>query len=292
MNDEHVVSVDARVWLFALSSWWGKAEKGGFFLQEEEGMMRSKLLGRRMIISSRYHRGLKIWGFGRERDLNVPNVLTGSRILLSPVVGWMVTTDHMGIAGIALGCLGISDFLDGYLARRWNCATPLGAVLDPLADKILINSVLIALAYKAVVPIWLCSLIGGRDLLLITGAIYLRRKSLRRPEHQTLQAILNPNVEPIKIQVLWISKINTVLQLLFAGYGIFTLSNTTEHCTRDKNDDYRDSNYETSTKECNSSLFTDPRIITALTITVTASTIASGGSYFYHTIIRGVYNKL
>mmetsp|Transcript_12337 Transcript_12337/g.37627 ORF Transcript_12337/g.37627 Transcript_12337/m.37627 type:complete len:241 (+) Transcript_12337:91-813(+) len=200
----------------------------------------------------------------RWQNVNLPNILTATRIGLSPVVGYMITVDAVGPAIAALSVLAATDFLDGYLARRWKMQTNVGAILDPLADKSLVGSVYIALAVKTVFPVWLCGLVFGRDLLLVAGATALRIANLRGKPYR-LREIFHPDVEPVRIQVLWLSKVNTALQFTLGGYGLLTLIDT---------DYYDDVLFNT--------------LLTAVTVT----TVWSGGRYLYLAVFRGVYNRL
>jgi cardiolipin synthase len=108
--------------------------------------------------------------------LNVPNTLTVLRILLVPAIVVALLRQNYGIAlGIFL-CAGASDGLDGFIARRFNLCTPLGAVLDPLADKLLVVSSAMVLGWLGGIPWWLVAIIVGRDLVIVLGAIaYYRR---------------------------------------------------------------------------------------------------------------------
>lgn len=82
---------------------------------------------------------------------------------------WGVLKDRTSYALVALALAGISDFLDGYLARTLGCASAFGALLDPIADKIFISSVFIALVFKQHIPVWFFSIIILRDILILIG---------------------------------------------------------------------------------------------------------------------------
>ena len=108
--------------------------------------------------------------------LNVPNTLTIMRMLLVPGIIFALLRESYGIAlGIFLFA-GASDGLDGFIARRFNLCTPLGALLDPLADKLLVVSSALVLGWLGRIPWWLATTIIGRDLVIVTGAIaYYKR---------------------------------------------------------------------------------------------------------------------
>ncbi len=113
--------------------------------------------------------------------MNVPNAITILRMMLVPVLVYFVLHGEYGAALWVLLIAGISDALDGAIARRFNLRTDLGALLDPLADKALIMASVLALAWKGLLPWWLAVVIISRDLIIIGGAIayYLRAGQLQ-----------------------------------------------------------------------------------------------------------------
>jgi len=97
----------------------------------------------------------------------VPNMLSAMRLLLVPVFLFMIL-NHQGLIAIAiLAVSSITDFLDGYLARRFHQVTRLGQLLDPFADRLYIFSTLIAFSIQGVIPWWLALLVLGRDFMLL-----------------------------------------------------------------------------------------------------------------------------
>jgi cardiolipin synthase len=101
-----------------------------------------------------------------DRVVTVPNVLSLLRLVLVPVFCWLIVNRHDGWAIVALAVSGISDYLDGMLARRWGQVSRIGQLLDPTADRLYIVSIVIALAWRDVVPWWLVVLLVSRDVLL------------------------------------------------------------------------------------------------------------------------------
>ena len=85
---------------------------------------------------------------------NVPNLLTFTRLALSPVLGYLVVQNQFGHAFGLFLYMGVTDFVDGYIARRFNQRTMLGTILDPLADKVLMTTLTIALASADRLPRW------------------------------------------------------------------------------------------------------------------------------------------
>ena len=104
-------------------------------------------------------------------SMNIPNSLTILRILLVPVIIGFMTYGSYGFALLTLLLAGLTDAVDGYLARKLNQRTRLGTLLDPLADKLLLTSSFISLAVLHLVPSWLVILVVSRDLMLLLGTV-------------------------------------------------------------------------------------------------------------------------
>ncbi len=132
--------------------------------------------------------------------MNLPNLITIARILLVPVTIWLIINGQFLIAFLAFIAAGVSDAVDGFIAKRFNQSTELGAYLDPLADKFLLVSIYVALAVGENLPAWLAILVVSRDVIIVGGVI--------------LAWLLN---RPIVMQPLIVSKINTAGQILLAG---------------------------------------------------------------------------
>jgi len=97
----------------------------------------------------------------------VPNMLSALRLVLVPVFLYMLLNDHGLVAITILAVSSITDFLDGYLARRYHQVTRLGQLLDPAADRLYIFSTLVAFSIQGVIPWWLALLVIGRDFMLL-----------------------------------------------------------------------------------------------------------------------------
>lgn len=100
------------------------------------------------------------------RVVTVPNLLSALRLLGVPVFVWLAATHHVGWAIVVLAGSGVTDFLDGWLARRLGQTSRVGEVLDPLADRLCILSTVVMLAVRDVVPVWLAVLLPLRDVFL------------------------------------------------------------------------------------------------------------------------------
>jgi len=98
--------------------------------------------------------------------LTIPNAISSARLLLVPVFAVLIATERDGWALLVLMVSGASDYLDGYLARRWHQTSRLGRVLDPAADRLYIAVTLVGLAWRDIVPWWLVALIALRDVVL------------------------------------------------------------------------------------------------------------------------------
>jgi cardiolipin synthase (CMP-forming) len=131
--------------------------------------------------------------------LSIPNLITLGRILLVPVVVWAITAGEMRIAFVLFLAAGISDAVDGFLAKRFGMATELGAYLDPLADKAMLVSIYVALGITEAVPRWLVILVVSRDIMIVSAVI--------------LSWVVD---KPVPLKPLLVSKLNTVAQIVLA----------------------------------------------------------------------------
>ena len=130
--------------------------------------------------------------------MNLPNLITISRLLLTPYIVWLLLIESYFLGFIFFMITGISDALDGFIAKRFNQKTLLGSYLDPIADKFLIVSAIVLLGYNGYVPIWLIIIIVSRDIAIFGAVI--------------ISWMLGTN---LRIEPLIISKINTFLQLFY-----------------------------------------------------------------------------
>jgi cardiolipin synthase len=133
--------------------------------------------------------------------LNLPNLITLTRLMSVPLMIWLIVSERFGVAFCVFVGAGASDALDGFIAKRFDCRTRLGALLDPVADKALISSVYVALVYTGLLPNWLVILVVFRDVTIIGGFVLL----------QTISA-------PRRFDPLFISKVNTLVQIALVGY--------------------------------------------------------------------------
>jgi cardiolipin synthase (CMP-forming) len=131
--------------------------------------------------------------------LSIPNLITLARIILVPIVVWSIISGETQAAFALFLAAGISDAVDGYLAKRFHMASELGAYLDPLADKALIVSIYVSLGLAEALPISLVILVVSRDIMIITGFM--------------LSWVVG---KPMPVKPHPVSKANTVVQILLA----------------------------------------------------------------------------
>jgi cardiolipin synthase len=133
----------------------------------------------------------------RGAGLSIPNLITLGRILLVPVVVWAITAGEMRVAFVLFVAAGISDAVDGFLAKRFGMKTELGAYLDPLADKAMLVSIYVALGIIEAIPRWLVILVVSRDIMIVSAVM--------------LSWLVD---KPVPLRPLLVSKLNTVGQIL------------------------------------------------------------------------------
>ncbi len=136
--------------------------------------------------------------------MNIPNSLTILRILLIPVYIGFMTYGKFGFALFSLLLAGVTDAIDGPIARRLNQRTKLGTFLDPLADKLLLTSGFISLSILHLVPSWLAILVVSRDIILLLGT-----------------AVAHLTNSPIDITPTLLGKGTTLLQLSYVLLVVF-----------------------------------------------------------------------
>lgn len=142
---------------------------------------------------------------------HIPNLITGLRILLVPPFLWLLLQERYEMALLLFVIAGISDALDGFLAKHYGWTSELGGILDPIADKLLLIGSLLALAWLNELPVWLVAMAILRDAVIVAGAV----------SYHLL-------IERVRGEPLIISKLNTLMQLILVfavivNYGLFLL---------------------------------------------------------------------
>lgn len=154
-----------------------------------------------------------------ENPWTIPNLLCVCRILLAPVLGYLITEQHFHLSLALFLLAGATDLLDGYIARTWpNQKSALGSALDPLADKILISFLYISLTYANIIPTPLTALVISRDIALIAAVFYVRYKTV--PPPVTLSRFFNPCYTTAQLKPTLISKVNTAIQLFLGAASL------------------------------------------------------------------------
>ncbi len=129
--------------------------------------------------------------------MTVPNLITIARIFAVPLIVYFVISDLYMEAALLFVVAGVSDAVDGFIAKRFNAASDLGAYLDPIADKALLVSIFLALGFKGALPVWLIIAAVSRDILIVGGVI--------------LSWMMG---RPIPMRPSMVSKINTAAQIV------------------------------------------------------------------------------
>lgn len=109
---------------------------------------------------------------------HVPNILTIIRFFLIPAILYFIFTEQYIAAFIMLTVSGLTDVLDGIIARKFNCITNFGKLVDPLADKATQISILAALTFKGIIPLWMLIVVFVKEFAMIAGASFLYGKEL------------------------------------------------------------------------------------------------------------------
>jgi cardiolipin synthase (CMP-forming) len=110
-----------------------------------------------------------------DRILTLPNVLSMLRLVGVPVFLWAILAEHDAIALVTLMLSGISDYLDGKIARHYGLVSRVGELLDPLADRLYIATTLFGLAWREIIPWWLVAALVVRELLMAAVLMWVRR---------------------------------------------------------------------------------------------------------------------
>ena len=133
----------------------------------------------------------------------IPNTITLTRMVLAAPLSWLIAEgNHFWALSVAIYA-GLSDGLDGFLAKRFNWQTRLGGLLDPVADKLVLLAAVIGLCSHGTLPWWMGGLLIGRDLLIVAGAV-----------------TYNALIEPLRASPTKLSKVTTAAQLLLVSMAL------------------------------------------------------------------------
>ena len=139
-------------------------------------------------------------------ELNLPNLITLGRLCSVPLTIWLILNELYGTAFWVFVAAGLSDALDGYIAKHFDRRTRLGAMLDPAADKAMLVGIYVTLGLAGQLPYWLVALVVLRDLLIVLGFFLIRSTAAA--------AELGPS---------YISKVNTLVQIALVGFVLARL---------------------------------------------------------------------
>ena len=132
--------------------------------------------------------------------MTIPNYITIFRFILVPFIVMALLSGYVGAALIGFVIAGASDGIDGFIARRYNQGSELGAYLDPIADKLLLVSLFVVLGFVKELPVWLVVIVVSRDIFII-GAVLLG-------------AVIG---KPLEMHPLFVSKANTAFQIILVA---------------------------------------------------------------------------
>jgi len=142
-------------------------------------------------------------GGAEAMSFNPANILTYSRLVLAPFFIWFFIAEYHSWAFFTFGVAAFTDLIDGTVARLSGTLSKRGAMFDPLADKILVQSCFVLLLINGLIPWWFFALAFARDLMIVSGIIYLEVKKAKLP-----------------YRAIWFSKFATIFQLSVAILGL------------------------------------------------------------------------
>jgi cardiolipin synthase len=137
--------------------------------------------------------------------MTIPNIITMGRLIIVPLVIVMILQGRWATAFVLFVVAGVSDAIDGFIARRFDMRSEFGAYIDPLADKLLLVSIYVTLAIVGVLPGWLAVVVLFRDIMIVAAVM--------------LSWVLS---RPLEIKPLMLSKANTAAQIGFAALVLST----------------------------------------------------------------------
>lgn len=166
---------------------------------------------------------------GKQNIWNAPNILTMLRLLLIPIY-WvlMMVRDNETAALIVFVTASITDLLDGYIARHYNQVTDWGKLFDPLADKLMVVSVMMTLVLKGAVPLIILIIIGIKEIIMVAGAACMLRRKIvvySKPVGKTAQFTMVAGMilsffrhnfsAPFHVYVLWLATALTLSAMVY-----------------------------------------------------------------------------
>ncbi len=135
--------------------------------------------------------------------MTIPNLITIARLLIVPVVIVAILQGRWSAAFVLFVVAGVSDGIDGYIARRFDMRSEFGAYIDPIADKALLVSIYVTLAIVGAIPGWLAIIVVSRDVMIVAAVL--------------LSWVMS---RPVEIKPILVSKLNTGAQIAFAAFAL------------------------------------------------------------------------
>lgn len=139
--------------------------------------------------------------------MTIPNIITIARLICVPVIIYAMLLGALDVAFLLFLAAGISDGVDGFIARRYNQRSKLGAYIDPVADKLLLVSTFIMLGFIEALPLWLIITVVSRDVLIIAAVV--------------LSSLTH---NPVEMKPIFVSKANTAMQVVLLVVVLAQLS--------------------------------------------------------------------
>jgi cardiolipin synthase (CMP-forming) len=135
--------------------------------------------------------------------MTIPNLITIARLIIVPIVIVMIMQQRWSTAFVLFVVAGISDGVDGFIARKFDMRSEFGAYIDPIADKALLVSIYVTLAIVGAIPGWLAIVVVSRDVMIVAAVL--------------LSWVMS---RPVEIKPLLVSKLNTAAQIAFAAFAL------------------------------------------------------------------------
>lgn len=135
--------------------------------------------------------------------MTIPNLITIGRLIIVPFVIVMIMQERWAAAFVLFVVAGVSDAIDGFIARNFDMRSELGSYIDPLADKSLLVSIYVSLAVVGAIPSWLAIVVVSRDVMIVAAVV--------------LSWVMD---RPVAIKPLIVSKLNTAAQIGFAAFAL------------------------------------------------------------------------
>jgi len=147
-----------------------------------------------------------------------PNIITLTRMASTPVLAYWITSEQYVWAVLGCALAGLSDRLDGFLAKKYNWGTTVGTYLDPMSDKVLVNGLAISLWYSNILPTPLIVVWAIKDVGLLSGTAWMLYKNYNSVNFFTTSLAH----KPLEVNPTAIAKLNTALQFATLGVGIIS----------------------------------------------------------------------